>query len=97
MNLQLKKGIDHMDKECKILGYHEVTIKETGEVMYRICISLKSKKDKYVGNESLYVFLPINDELKETLNYAIENECIAHYTTTDNIITGKTKVSNITI
>lgn len=86
-----------MKKECKILGYHEVTIKESGEVMYRICISVESTKDKYVGNESIYVFLPIDDELKETLDYAIENNSTAYYTTTDNIITGKTKVSNITL
>lgn len=84
-----------MKKECKVLGYHEVTIKETGELMYRICISVKGTKDKYVGNEAVYVFLPIDEELKETLDYAIKNDCIAYYTTTDNIITGKTKVSNI--
>lgn len=84
-----------MKKECKVLGYHEVTIKETGELMYRICISVKGTKDKYVGNEAVYVFLPIDEELKETLDYAIKYDCVAYYTTTDNIITGKTKVSNI--
>ena len=87
-----------MKKECKILGFQECTVKDTGELMLRICISIKSNRENYYGDESTFIFLPLSEELKNKLKMAIDDEDTqAYYTTTDNIISGKTKVNNIIV
>lgn len=85
-------------KECKILGYQKCTIKESKEEMLRICLAILSTRENYVGNESTYIFLPYSDELKSNIdNYFRNDDLTAYYETTDNIVTGKTKVSKIII
>lgn len=87
-----------MKKECKILGFQECTVKDTGELMLRICMSIKSNRDNYYGDESTFIFLPLDEELKENLKLAIDDKNVkTYYTTTDNIISGKTKVNNIIV
>lgn len=87
-----------MKKECKILGFQECTVKDTGELMLRICMSVKSNRDNYYGDEATFIFLPLDEELKENLKLAIDDEEVnTYYTTTDNIISGKTKVNSIII
>lgn len=87
-----------MKKECKILGFQECTVKDTGELMLRICISIKSSRENYYGDESTFIFLPLSEALKNKLKMAIDDEDTqAYYTTTDNIISGKTKVNNIIV
>lgn len=85
-------------KECKILGYQKCTIKDSQEEMLRICLAILSTRENYVGMESTYIFLPYSDELKTNIdNYFRNDDLTAYYETTDNIVTGKTKVSKIII
>lgn len=87
-----------MKKECKILGFQECTVKDTGELMLRICMSIKSNRDNYYGDESTFIFLPLSEKLKSDLKLAIDDDSVsAYYTTTDNIISGKTKVNDIIV
>ena len=86
------------EKECKILGYQKCTIKDSQEEMLRICLAILSTRENYVGNESTYIFLPFSNELKTKIdNYFRNDDLTAYYETTDNIVTGKTKVSKIII
>lgn len=86
-------------KECKILGYGTFSEKETGEMMLRILIGVNSTSEKYVGlMVAPPVFLKYNEELEKDLKDYIEgNYEKAYYKTTDNIITGKTKVVSIIV
>ena len=85
-------------KECKVLGYGKYPDKETGEMMLRVLIGIKSDNEKYYGTMiAPAIFLKYDEQLEESLKYAIDNRDLvkAYYTTTDNIITGKTKVDAI--
>ena len=85
-------------KECKILGHQKCTIKDSQEEMLRICLAILSARENYVGMESTYIFLPYSDELKTNIDTYFRNDDLtAYYETTDNIVTGKTKVSKIII
>ena len=84
-------------KECKVLGFGKCVIKDTGEAMLRILIGVQSNNENYTGlMVAPPVFLSYNENLERDLSMAIRNENIqTYYTTTDNIISGKTKVSSI--
>ena len=84
-------------KECEIYGYGKYKEKETQEDMLRIVIGIDSRNDNYVGTMITTAFLPYDKQLEDDLEYAIKNKKYATYETTDNIITGKTKVSKITV
>lgn len=85
-----------MGKKCKILGFGEFTDKETGELMLRILISVTSNREKYYGRMvPPAIFFNYDEELKENLINSIKNENECEYTTTDDIVTGKTKVNHI--
>lgn len=86
-----------MKKECIILGYGTYAEKETGEMMLRILIGIKSNSENYKGiMVAPPVYLKYDDILIDKLSEAIEDKSIkTYYTTTDNIITGKTKVNDI--
>ena len=78
---------------CDIIGYIPVNIKDTGEEMFRICIAIDSPKEKYVGKESMYIFLPESEELKNNLDKYLNglyHKC--SYDTTNNILSKKKKV-----
>lgn len=88
--------MENIKKKCKILGFGKFTDKETGELMIRILISVPSNREKYVGRMvPPALFFNYEDELKENLIYAIKNDLECEYTTTDDIVTGKTKVNQI--
>lgn len=83
-------------KECIILGFGKYPDKETGEMMLRILIGIDSKNDNYYGiMVAPAVFLKYEEDLENDLRLAIDNkdDTKSYYTTTDNIITGKTKVN----
>lgn len=83
-------------KECKVIGYQECTIKDTHEEMLRICLQIKSSRENYVGDESVYIFLPNEEKLKSDIEKYLNKEYFkCTYETTDNIVTGKTKVSKL--
>lgn len=90
-----------MEKECIILGFGDYENKETGEKLLRILIGVDSISDKYKGiMVAPAVFLNYDEELKDKLTEYIEDKgenLKAYYKTTDNILTGKTKVSDIII
>ena len=81
-------------KECKILGFGKCTLKETGEAKLRILIGVRSNNENYTGlMVAPPVFLDYNENLEKDLGKAVQDENIqTYYTTTDNIISGKTKV-----
>ena len=70
-------------KECYIIGYKPCQNKETKENLLRIIIEIKSQDEKLIGNNAIICFL----------NEAIENNTKVYYETTDNIETGKTKIT----
>ena len=80
-------------KECYIIGYKPCQNKETKEDLLRIIVEIKSKDEKLVGNNVIVCFLEDNEELRNFLNEAIENNTKVYYETTDNIETGKTKIT----
>ncbi len=86
-------------KECKILGFGKFTSKDDNEEMLRILIGIKSDKENYKGMMiAPPVYLKYDQLLERQLNSAITNDSIkAKYETTDDIISGKTKVSKIII
>lgn len=90
-----------MEKECIVLGFGDFENKETGEKMLRILLGIRSTNEKYKGiMVAPPVFLNYDEKLKNNLELYIEDNgenLEAFYTTTDNILTGKTKVSNIII
>ena len=87
-----------MKKKCLILGYGTFEDKDTHDEMLRITMAIESNSEKYKGLMATNVFLKSNQILKETLDSAINDKSLdVYYETTDNIITGKTKVSNIFI
>lgn len=99
MNEKMNENNENL-KECEILGYQQCTVKDSQEEMLRICMAIKSSREKFIGKESVYIFLPYSKFLETKLNdYVLGNpqNKTAYYRTTDNIITGKTKVSEIVI
>lgn len=86
-----------MKKECFIIGFGSYAEKETGEMMLRILLGIKSNSENYIGMMvAPPVYLKYSEDLEENLKEAINDSNIkTYYTTTDNIITGKTKVDNI--
>lgn len=84
-------------KECKILGYGKFNEKETNNEMLRIVLGIDSNNENYKGTMVTTAFLDYSKDLEDELNYAIDNNKMASYETTDNIITGKTKISKITV
>lgn len=90
-----------MKKECIILGYAPYEEKETLKKMLRILIGTNSDKENYKGiMVAPPVYLDYKEELVNLLNAYLDDESKqvkAYYKTTDNIFTGKTKVSDIII
>jgi|GEM_PF-6873336 hypothetical protein len=80
-------------KECYIIGYKPCQNKETKENLLRIIIEIKSQDEKLIGNNAIICFLNDTEELRNFLNEAIENNTKVYYETTDNIETGKTKIT----
>lgn len=84
-------------KNCKIIGYGKITTKEDNKEMLRIIIGVDSISENYYGTMVTTVFLDYDKELESNLKYAIDNNSKCEYETTDNILTGKTKVSKIIV
>ena len=84
-------------KECKIIGYGSYADKETGELKFRICMCVDGNNpEKYTGKVAVFAFLSQTDELENKLKRAVINENVkCYYTTEENIVTGKTRVSDI--
>lgn len=82
-------------KECTIIGYGKYTEKEEKKEMLRVIIGIDSISEKYKGIMVAPVHLEYNEKLERNLDMAIKTGEIVNYTTTDNIISGKTKVSSL--
>lgn len=82
-------------KECTIIGFGRYTEKEENKEMLRIIIGVESISEKYIGTMIVPVHLEYNSELEENLKNSIETGEIVRYTTTDNIVTGKTRVNKL--
>lgn len=89
-------------KECKILGFKPYDEKDenkklTGNKMLRIFITIEPNDSEYYGEVAIPVFLPYNEEFEKDLKKAYDHNLTCEYKTTDNIITGKTKVTSIIV
>lgn len=84
-------------KKCKIIGFGKVVTKEENKEMLRIIIGINSISDNYYGTMVTTVFLDYDKNLVKDLEFAIDNDIECDYTTTDNIMTGKTKVNKIIV
>lgn len=84
-------------KKCKIIGFGKVVTKEENKEMLRIIIGINSISDNYYGTMVTTVFLDYDKNLVKDLEFAIDNDVECDYTTTDNIMTGKTKVNKIIV
>ena len=84
-------------KNCQILGYGKYTEKETNNEMIRIVVGIDSTSENYTGTMVTTAFLEYSKDLEDELNYAIKTGAAASYQTTDNIITGKTKINKIIV
>ncbi len=86
-------------KECKILGYGTYVDKETNETKLRVVIGVYRNDDKYIGYQVAPAFLDYTDELSTEIVKYLKDDSnkIAYYETTDNIFTGRTKISKIII
>ena len=82
-------------KKCKIIGYAACENKETKEELFRIVIGIPSISEKYKGTMTTTAFLEKTNELEKTLDKAITNNIDVYYETSENIITGKTKITKI--
>ena len=82
-------------KKCKIIGYGKFEDKETKEEMLRIVIGIPSNNDKYIGTMTTTVFLEYSEQLEHELNEALNLDSVVYYQTSDNIITGKTKITKL--
>ena len=82
-------------KQCTIIGYGKYKKKETQEEMLRIIIGVDSISENYVGTMVVAVHMDYNKNLEEDLKKAIETGEIVEYTTTDNIVSGTTKVNKL--
>lgn len=81
-------------KECKILGYSKYKDKNSNEDMLRVVVGIPSNREKYIGNLPINVFLKQTEDLLDLLNNAIRNNTEVCYQTKENIISGKTKITN---
>ena len=79
-------------KECIIIGFGKYKSKETNEEMLRIIIGVDSISENYFGTMVVAVHMDYDKNLEKNLNNAIETGEIVEYTTTDNIVTGKTRI-----
>lgn len=84
-------------KKCKIIGFGKVITKEDNKEILRIIMGIDSISENYYGTMVTTVFLDYDNKLEKDLIFAIDNEIECEYTTTDNIISGKTKVSKIVV
>lgn len=89
-------------KECKILGFKAYDEKDeskklTGNKMIRIIIAVKPIDNSYYGIIPVPVYLKFSEELERNLMDAIDNDLDVSYETEENILTGKTRVSNLII
>lgn len=91
------------EKICKVLGYKIYDEKDenkklTGNKMLRIIITINPQVENFYGETPVVVFLPYNEEFEKDLKKAIDNkDTKCTYKTTDNIVTGTTKVTSIII
>lgn len=85
------------EKICKIIGFKECNIKETGDHMFRICISIQPNEDEeYYGEKATHIFLPYSDELKQKMKDYIDKKYFkCEYKTTDDIINNRSKVTEL--
>jgi len=87
-------------KNCKILGFKEITRKEDMERVLIVNVSVKTYDKDYIGDFPLpVIYLDYSLELKEKMElYLLHPEKFAcAYEVRSNIITGKAKISNILI
>lgn len=84
-------------KTCTVIGYNDYIQKETNEKFLRILVGIDPKSDKFKGLSVILVYLPYTEELKQDLDLSIDNGLMCEYTTTDNILTGKTKISTLKV
>ena len=86
-------------KKCEILGFGQYEDKETHDQKLRILLGVDSTNEKYTGLQIATAFLDYDSQLERNLKGYFEDkeELQAYYETTDNIVTGKTKVSKIHI
>lgn len=88
-------------KECKIIGFKPYDEKDenkklTGKKMLRIIITIDStNNDDYVGRIPVPVYLEYNEDLVKNLEETIKADKTIYYKTEENILTGKTRVSNL--
>lgn len=82
-------------KQCTIIGFGKYEDKESKDEMLRIIIGVSSTSEKYTGTMVVPVHLVYEKNLEENLKNAIETGEIVEYTTTDNIVTGKTRVNKL--
>ena len=82
-------------KRCKIIGYAPCTIKDTKEEMFRICVGVSIKSEKYIGLDTTHIFLPQDSKLEENLRKAYDNNLDVEYETTDDVINNKSKISSL--
>lgn len=94
--------LNETKKTCKILGFRPYDEKDenkkpTGNKMLRIVMRIKPQIDDYYGETPVTVFLPYNEEFEKDLKKAYDQDLTCEYKTTDNIVTGTTKVTSIII
>ena len=88
-------------KECKIIGFKPYDEKDenkklTGKKMLRIIITIDStNNDDYVGRIPVPVYLEYNENLVYKLSETIKEDKTITYKTEENILTGKTRVSEL--
>lgn len=81
-------------KECTIIGFGKYKEKEEQKDMLRIIIGVESTSENYTGLMIVAVHLDYTRELENNLKDAIKSGEMIKYTTTDNIVSGKTRVNN---
>ena len=63
--------------------------------MLRIIIGVNSTSENYTGTMVVPVHLDYSKSLEDDLKNAIDTGIIVKYTTTDNIVSGKTRVNKL--
>ena len=82
-------------KKCKIIGYGKFEDKDSKKEMLRIVIGIPSNSENYTGTMVTIAFLEYSDKLCNNLDKAINENLEMYYQTSDNIITGKTKITEL--
>ncbi len=89
------------EKNCKVLGYKAYDEKDnekklTGKKMLRVIITIESNEENgYIGRIPVAVYFEYDQNLCIQLSKVINSEETIKYETSENILTGKTKVSKL--